>query len=533
MKKGIKLLAGVTMAASLATGAMAANKTFVYCSEGSPEGFNPAFYSAGTTFDASSRTMFNRLVEFERGGTAVRPGLAESWSVSDDGKTYTFKLREGVKFHQRKDFRPSRDFNADDVIFSIQRQFDENHPFHKVSGKSYDYWGNMSMDNIVKSVKKIDDYTVEFQLKTVDVTFLANMAMDFASIGSAEYAEAMMDAGTPEQVDKTPIGTGPFILAQYKKDSIIRYVAHNAYWEGKAKIDRLVFSITPDASVRYAKLQKGECHHMPYPNPSDVAAMKKDSNLKVLQSNGLNVGYLAFNVTKAPFDNQLVRQALNMATNKEAIIDAVYQGAGEVAKNPIPPTMWSYNDNVVDYDFNPAEAKALLAEAGFPNGFETDLWAMPVQRPYNPNARRMAEMMQADWAEVGVTANIVSFDWPEYLERSSNGEHQTVMLGWTGDNGDPDNFMNVLLGCDAAESGGNRAFWCDKEFDDLLQEAKQTPDMEKRTALYEEAQVIFKEQAPWITVAHSVVFEPVRKEVVGYKMSPFGGHDFYTVDLVD
>lgn len=533
MKKGLTLLATATMAATIATGASAATKTFVYCSEASPEGFNPAFYTSGTTFDASSRTMFNRLVEFERGGTSIVPGLAESWSVSDDGKTYTFNLRENVKFHQRRDFRPSRDFNADDVLFSINRQLLEDHPYHDVSGQSYSYFGYMDMANIIKEVEKVDDYTVKFHLNSPDATFLANMAMDFASIFSAEQADLYMDEGTPEKLDKIPVGTGPFVLAQYQKDSLIRYVSHKAYWEGASPLDRLVFSITPDASVRYAKLKKGECHHMPYPNPADVEQMKNDSDLNVLESNGLNVGYLAFNTQKPPFDDQLVRQALNIATDKEAILDAVYQGAGEVAKNPIPPTMWSYNDDIVDYDYDVEMAKELLAEAGYPNGFETDIWAMPVQRPYNPNAQRMAELIQADWAKVGVTANIVSYEWGEYLDRTKDGEHETMMLGWTGDNGDPDNFMYVLLGCPAAESGGNRAFWCDQEFNGLLEQAKTTTDIEERTALYEEAQVIFKEQAPWITIAHSVVFEPVRKEVTGYKMSPFGAHNFYGVDLAD
>jgi len=531
MKKRMTLLASATLAATLATGAFAAPKTFVYCSEASPEGFNPSFYTSGTSFDASSRTMFNRLVEFERGGTNIVPGLAESWDVSADGKTYTFNLRKGVKFHQRKDFRPSRNFMADDVLFSINRQLLTDHPYHEVSGHEYSYFGYMDMANIIKNIEKVDDYTVKFELNVADATFLANMAMDFASIMSSEYADEMMSKGNPEQIDKTPIGTGPFILAQYKKDSVIRYVAHNAYWEGKSKLDRLVFSITPDPSVRYAKLQKGECHHMPYPNPADISAMQSDDKLNVLQSNGLNVGYLAFNTQKAPFDNVLVRQALNIATDKNAILEAVYQGAGEVAKNPIPPTMWSYNENVVDYDYNTAMAKELLAEAGYPDGFETDIWAMPVQRPYNPNAQRMAELIQADWAKVGVKANIVKYEWGEYLDRTKKGEHETMMLGWTGDNGDPDNFMYVLLGCPAAETGGNRAFWCDEEFNGLLEQAKVSADVDTRTALYEEAQVIFKEAAPWITIAHSVVFEPMRKEVSGYKMSPFGQHDFYAVDI--
>lgn len=529
MKKGITLFAGAALATAMATSASA--DTFVYCSEASPEGFNPAFYTSGTTFDASSRTLFNRLVEFERGGTNVVPGLAESWEISDDGLTYTFNLRENVKFHQRSDFRPSRDFNADDVLFSFNRQMNEDHPYHDVSNQDYAYFGYMGMGEAIESIRKLDDYTIEFTLSQPNATFLANLAMDFASIHSAEYAEDLMDQGNPEQIDITPIGTGPFILAQYRKDSVIRYVSHNAYWEGKAPIDRLVFSITPDASVRYAKLRAGECHHMPYPNPSDVEAMQNDPNINVLSQPGLNVGYLAFNTDKEPFDDQLVRQALNIATNKEAILEAVYQGAGQVAKNPIPPTMWSYNENVVDYEYDPEYARELLAEAGYEDGFETDIWAMPVQRPYNPNARRMAELIQSDWAAVGVEAEIVSYEWGEYLERTQGGEHETMMLGWTGDNGDPDNFLNTLLSCQSAETGGNRAFWCNEEFDSLVQDALRTPDMEERTGLYEEAQVVFKADAPWITIAHSVVFEPIRPEVKGYKMSPFGAHNFYGVSI--
>jgi dipeptide transport system substrate-binding protein len=312
---------------------------------------------------------------------------------------------------------------------------------------------------------------------------------------------------------------------------VIRYNANTDYWEGKPAIDKLVFAITTDASVRYAKLLAGECHIMPYPNPADIKAMQANAGLTVQEQQGLNVGYLAFNTEKPPFDNKLVRQALNYAINKQAILDAVFQGAGQAAKNPIPPTIWSYNDEVQDYAYDPEKAKALLAEAGFDSGFETDIWAMPVQRPYNPNAQRMAELIQADWAAVGVTAQIVSFEWGEYLDRSKKGEHQSVLLGWTGDNGDPDNFLHQLLGCDAAKSGGNRARWCDKAFDDLIVQAKRTSDVAARTELYEKAQAVFKEEAPWVTIAHSVVFMPMRKEVTGYIMDPLGTHQFYSVDL--
>ena len=519
---------GAALVMGIASAAQA--KTFVYCSEGSPEGFNPALYTAGTTFDASSRQLFNRLVEFERGTTNIRPALAESWFVTEDGLEYTFKLRQGVKFHTTKNFTPTRDFNADDVLFSFGRQRFEDHPFSKISGGDYRYWGYMSMTDLIASIDKVDEHTVKFTLSKPESPFIANMAMDFASIMSAEYADQMMAAGTPEQVDLEPVGTGPFYLVAYQKDAVIRYKAHPDYWEGKAAIDDLIFAITPDNNVAYQKLKAGECHLMPYPNPADLEAMANDPDINLQSQEGLNVGYLAFNTEKPPFDDKRVRQALNMAVNKQAILEAVFQGAGSIAKNPIPPTIWSYNNEVQDYPYDPERAKQLLAEAGVTD-LKTDIWAMPVQRPYNPNARRMAELIQADWAKVGVEAEIVSMEWGEYLTRTKEGAHQTMLLGWTGDNGDPDNFMYVLLGCDAAATGGNRARWCHQEFDGLLRKAKQIADVEQRTDLYRQAQAIFKEEAPWITIAHSVVYKPTRKEVHDFRIDPFGGHVIYGVDL--
>jgi dipeptide transport system substrate-binding protein len=527
-----KLLAAVCGASLLVAGAAAVQaKTLVFCSEGSPEGFNPAFYTAGTTFDASSRAIFNGLVEFERGTTQIAPALAEKWEVSDDGLEYTFHLRKGVKFHTTKEFQPSRDFNADDVVFSFMRQLDKEHPFHGVTeGAEYEYFNGMSMPDLLKDVVKVDDYTVKFILNRPEAPMIANLGMDFASIHSKEYADKMMAAGMPEVIDQKPVGTGPFQLVAYQKDAVIRYKAHPDYWAGKAAIDDLVFAITPDPSVRYQKLKAGECHVMPYPNPADLEAMANDPDINLLQQEGLNVGYLAYNTQVAPFDNPKVRKALNMAINKEAILDAVFQGAGKVAKNPIPPTIWSYNDAVEDDPYDPEGAKAMLEAEGV-SGLKMKVWAMPVQRPYNPNARRMAELIQADFAAIGVDAEIVSYEWGEYLKRSKDKNRDgAVLLGWTGDNGDPDNFLAVLLGCDGV-GGSNRANFCYEPFEDLIQKAKVVSDVEERTKLYEQAQVVFKEQAPWATIAHSVVFKPVRKEVVDFKIDPFGGHVFYGVDL--
>ena len=528
MKKFGSLLATTMLASMLATGAYA--KTLVYCSEGSPEGFDPALYTAGTTFDASSKTVYNRLVEFKIGTTETQPGLAESYEVSDDGTEYTFKLRPGVKFHTTDFFTPSRDLNADDVIFSFERQMNADNPYNAyVEGASWEYFNGMSMPDLIKSIEKVDDMTVKFVLNRAEAPFIANLAMDFASIMSKEYADKLAESGAMSDLNQKPVGTGPYQFVAYQPDAVIRYKANPDYWNGKEKIDDLVFAITTDASVRQQKLTAGECHVMPYPNPADVQALKDDDSINVMEQEGLNVGYLAYNTMVAPFDKTEVRKALNMAINKQAILDAVFQGAGQAAKNPIPPTMWSYNDAVQDDPYDPEAAKKMLEDAGVKD-LSMKIWAMPVQRPYNPNARRMAELMQEDFSKIGVNVEIVSYEWGEYLEKSKAKDRDgAVLLGWTGDNGDPDNFLAVLLGCDGV-GGSNRAQWCNEEFNDLIMKAK-SGTQEERAKLYEEAQVVFKREAPWATIAHSVVHMPMSTKVTGYKMDPLGGHWFTGVDI--
>ncbi|UUP18028.1 ABC transporter substrate-binding protein [Nitratireductor thuwali] len=527
-----KMFAAALLSATILSGAASA-KTLVYCSEGSPEGFDPALYTAGTTFDASSKPIYNRLVQFEPGTTNTVPGLAESWEISDDGLEITFKLREGVKFHTTDFFTPTRDFNADDVLFSFERQLNQDHAYHAyVEGASWEYFNGMSMPDLIKSIEKVDDYTVKFVLNRPEAPFIANLAMDFASIFSQEYADQLAENANQSDLNQKPIGTGPFQFVAYQPDAVIRYKAHPDYWAGKQPIDDLVFAITTEASVRQQKLLAGECHIMPYPNPADIESLKANDEIKVEEQEGLNVGYLAYNTQQAPFDQTEVRKALNMAINKEAILDAVFQGAGQAAKNPIPPTMWSYNDEIEDDPYDPEAARAMLEEAGVTD-LSMKVWAMPVQRPYNPNARRMAELIQEDFSKVGVDVEIVSYEWGEYLERSKAVDRDgAVLLGWTGDNGDPDNFLAVLLGCDAV-GGANRAQWCNEEFDALIQEAKTLSTQEERAELYREAQVVFKREAPWATIAHSVVHMPMRKEVTGYKMDPLGGHAFEGVDIAE
>ncbi len=187
---------------------------------------------------------------------------------------------------------------------------------------------------------------------------------------------------------------------------------------------------------------------------------------------------------------------------------------------------------VADYPHDPDAAKKLLADAGFPDGFDTDLWAMPVQRPYNPDARRIAELMQADLMKVGVRAKIVSYEWGEYRKRVQAGEHQMAELGWTGDNGDPDNFFTPLAGCAAARPGGGSASkWCNKDFDACSPRRAGLSDQAERSKLYMQAQVIMHEEAPFFLIAHSVTFQPMRKEVTGFVMSPIGAQSWNNVDL--
>lgn len=537
MKRSHWFLGGLLGLAGLAATAYyladAPSKTLVFCSEDSPESFNPQINTTSTSFDASL-PIYSGLLQFARGATTVEPALSESLDISQDGTEIVFHLRRGVKFHSNEIFTPTRDFNADDVLFSFNRQWKQDHPFHNVSEGRYDYFNDMNMPDLLKSIEKLDDYTVKFTLFHPEAPILANLAMPFASILSAEYGDVLQKKGTLDLIDMKPIGTGPFQFVSYSPGKNIRYKAFGDFWGGRQKLDRLEFSITPDASVRRDRLVRDECQVMAYPDPEDVKEMRLNSALNVTEREGMNVAFLAMNVSKQPFDDIRVRQAMNMAINKKALVASLYQGMGVVAKNPIPPTMWSYNDDIVDYPYNPTKAMELLAEAGYRKGFETTLWAIPVSRPYMPDGHKAAEIIKADLAEVGVRVEIVSYEWAEYRRRLQDGEAIVAQDGWTGDNGDPDNFLNMLLGCTAAREGGNNsAKWCNKDFDALITKAARTTDIEERTRLYKEAQVIFKQQAPWVTLAHSIIVAPKSARVKNYVIDPFGLHSFQDVWLED
>ncbi len=516
----------------------------VYCSEGSPSAFNPQVITDGTSSNASTHTVFNRLLEFKYGTTEIIPSLAleipseENGGVSNNGKTYIFKLRKDVSFHRVKGFTPSRNLNAEDVVWSINRMRLKNHPYYMVGGGRYEYFDSMGMGDLIEDVKKIDDQTIQIDLTKPEAPFLANIAMHFMSVVSKEYAEFLAKEGREKDFDYFPVGTGPFIFQSYEKDTLIRFKANKNYFDGAPKIKRLIFAITPDPSVRFQKLKGGECHFITQPAPADLDAMKKDPAIELKSAPGLNVGYVGINIEKKPYDSRLVRRALNHALNVESYINAIYMKQAELANGALPPSIgWAYQKNLKTYPYDPAKAAELLKEAGFPDGFETELWVLPVSRPYNPNGKKMGEMMQADLAAikdsegkaVPVKVKLISYDWPTYLKKVKQGEHQLVQFGWNGDNGDPDNFLNILLSCEAIQGGSNLSRWCNKEYTDLINQARLTTKQVERKKFYDLAQDIFTEEAPWVPLVHSVSFRAMSKDVQAYKMDPFGHDIFYEV----
>ena len=495
----------------------------VYCSEGSPESFNPQLVTSGTTIDAISQQLYDRLLDINASSGELKPGLASSWRVSDDGKVYHFSLQSEVAFHKTEYFQPSRSLTAEDVVFTFNRIMQPQHPFHFQGGGNYPFFQSVDWASLVKQVSAEGPLLVRFELNRPDSSFLSNLATDFAAILSAEYGQQLLQSGQLQLMDSRPIGTGPFRFREYQKDVLIRYYRHNQYWRELAKPEQLVFDIVPNNARRMAKLFTHECDVVAFPRIAELELISKRDDVDVQESTAMNIGFWAFNTAKAPFDNVKVRQALAMAINREAIMQAVYFGHATTAHSVLPPTSWAYNAELKPQLYNPIEAKKLLAEAGYPNGFAMDIWAMPVQRLYNPNALKMAELMQADLAQIGIRASVVSYEWNSFRRKLGENEHDSVLIGWSADNADPDNFFRPLLSCSAADTGTNRANWCDENFDRLIMQALLTADQKQRRSYYMAAQQYLSEQMPLLSIAHSQRFQAIASDIKGVQINPYGG----------
>jgi len=480
---------------------------------------DPGHETDGESFKVCDN-LYENLVAYADTTTELVPELATRWEISADGLTYTFHLRPGVKFH---DGTP---FDAASVLFSLDRQRDMKppHEFHSVGGP-YTYWQSMGMDDIVGGIAAPDDSTVVFTLKRRNAPFLANLAMGFASIVSPTAARKH-----GEDFFKHPTGTGPFRFVEWVKDDRIVLERNPDYWGEPAWLDRVVFRSIPENTVRLLALETGEIAGMDGINTELAKRLEGNEGFTLLKQPGMNVGYLAMNMDKAPFGKIEVRQAINHALQRDAIVASLYGGYGTPAVNPMPPTLWGYNRTVTGYAYDTAKAKELLAAAGFPNGFETELWAMTGPRPYMPDPLKVAEAIQSDLKAVGITATLKTLEWGTYLDQVQNGKHPMCLLGWTGDNGDPDNFLFVLLGKASTRlPAQNVAFYRSDEVDGLLVQAQEESDVAKRAALYEQAQALIHRDAPWVPIAHMTQLVGFRHNVHGYPMHPTGKVRFHKV----
>ena len=516
----------------LSTAAGLSAKPLVVCTEASPEGFDIVQYTTAVTADASAETIFNRLVDFKPGTTEIQPALAERWDISPDGLTYTFHLREGVKFHTTDYFTPTRAMNADDVLWSFRRQLDPNHPWHNKTSVGFPYFESMGFKTLIKSVEKTDDHTVVFTLTRPEAPFLPDLAMAFTSIYSAEYGDQLLKAGKTADLNSKPIGTGPFIFQRYNKDAQVRYKPNPDYFRGKPPADALIFAIASDNNVRLQKLKANECQVALYPKPDDIPSIKTDPRLKVAEMEALTTGYISLNTQHKYLSDVRVRKAINMAFDRQVHVEQLFgKGNALVGVNPYPPTLMGYNTANRNPPRDLDKARALLKDAGVPEGTVLTLFTRNGGGPTNPNPRLSAEMLQADLARIGLKVDIRVMEWAEMLRRAKNGEADMVSAGWAGDNGDPDNFLTPLLSCEAVKSGENYARWCNRTFQALIDKARTVTDTDERAALYVKALAVYAEDQPWISMAHPKMFTAMRSNVEGYHINPLTNNNFATTQV--
>ena len=454
----------------------------------------------------NTSNMYDTLVRFRADNTQIEPSLAESWTVSSDGLVWTFKLRRGVKFHD------GTVFNAEAVKFTYERQIDKKHPYFPGNAP----YASFTYQN-VKSVTAVDANTVRFNLSAPFAPFLTNMAMFSTAVVSPTAVKKW-----GKDFFKHPTGTGPFRFVEWVQKDHITMQANRDYWASRPCVDRLIIRGIPDNTVRLLEMEKGSIQMMDQVNPPDYERIRKNSRLVLFTGPGLNTGYIAINVEKEPFNDVRVRRAVNMSVNKPALIRAFYAGVGQPAKNPMPPTIWGFNDAVKPYEYNPEMAKQLLAEAGYPNGISTELWWPNRARPYLTQPQKIAEALQQQLAKGGIRAKLVTYEWGTYLDKLSNGEHPMSIIGWIGDNGDPDNFLYVLLDKDNAKKGdaNNYAFYKSEAVHDLLIKAQRVGDQATRSRYYAQAQEIIARDAPWVPLVHAARVGAYRKEVQNFSLHP-------------
>ncbi len=499
--------------------------TFIFARGADSPSLDPAGPWDNEVGRATSQ-IFDTLVALKGESTLVGPSLATSWNVSKDSLTWTFNLREGVKFHD------GTGFNADAVVFNFERWWDADNPYHKGSNFdacSYTFGGFKGEEGcILTDVKKIEEYTVQFTFSQPFSPFLSVLTEFPFAISSPLAIQTQGAENYGTNPSYPPIGTGPFKFADWVKDDNMTLLRNSEYWGEKAKVDQLVFRVIPDNSARCLALKVGEIQGMEGVNVEDAIAAKNESSLQVLLRPSLNIGTIMFRVNSPPFDDVRVRKAITMAINKSAIVSAFLGEFGIVANQFLPPSLWGYNKELQDYPYDPEAAAALLAEAA-PEGLPAiDFWYMSNPRGYFPDPKGMAEAIAAGLNKIGLTVNLKTEDWSAYLSDWRSGKLSIWMAGWMGDNGDPDNFLYPPFGGKGAEGG----FYENAEVFKLINDARVETDIMKREALYEQTALIIHEDCPRVFICHTLTPVIISSQVRGYVVNPTQIENFNTIWIV-
>jgi peptide/nickel transport system substrate-binding protein len=462
-------------------------------------------------------TIFDGIVNYQPGTSLVGPGLAESWTISPDGRVYTFKLRHGVRFH---DGTP---MNAHTVAADVDRAINPQNPCYVLGRKGVDTYDDFTFgsakDGTVAKMVVVDDDTLRFVLPRPNAPFITSLAMVWQGIMSpTATAQYHCDAS------QHPVGTGPFKFVEAVRNDHITVEANPDYWGGRPKVDRIIFQIVPESATRMLKLERNEVQILADVPPADYARVTGNPQLKLYKQPGLTILGVGMSNDLGPFKDKRVRQAMNYAVDKDAINKGLYGGAPTQSQG-VPPVLWGYNKSVTPYPYDPAKARALLAEAGFPNGFAADDISYTNPRGYNPvGGARLSEAVQAYLAKVGVTMKIVNYEWGAYLDKVRHSKFEGfAVCGWSGDNGDPDNFLTPKFGFDEATQTpnlNNCGRMHDPQFDRLIDQARQTTDQAERQRLYEQANKIVHDDAPWIFINYTNQVRAARASVKGFTLNP-------------
>ncbi|OLF15883.1 ABC transporter substrate-binding protein [Actinophytocola xanthii] len=514
--------------------------TMTFATEGAPKLFDPFFATDGATF-RTSQQIFEGLIEFKPGTADAEPGLAESWESSEDGKTWTFKLREGVKFHD------GTDFNAEAACFNFDRWYNQTGAAQSpaVTGYWQDNFGGFAdgkVPSLFESCSATDASTIEVKLtrstsKFPDILGLPSWAMQSPKALQDYKADEVVQQGDsfvyPEYATEHPTGTGPFKFSKYDEaNGTVELVRNEDYWGDKAKLDKLILRAIPDETARKQALQSGDIDGYDLPGPADWQGLK-DDGYQLLIRPAFNIFYVGIgqkNVAK--LRDLKVRQAIAHAIDREGLVQQQLPEGAKVAENFYPDTVSGWTDDVEKYDFDQDKAKQLLKEAGAENLTVNFYWPTEVTRPYMPNPQDMFGFIRGNLEAVGLKLNVVSKPWNGgYLEDVDQGKADLFLLGWNGDYNTPDNFIGNFFSDPNNRFGTGNSPW-GQTLSDELKAADTEPDPETRKGMYEDLNKKLKaEYLPAIPISHSPPALVVAENVEGLVPSPLTDERFDSVSI--